>query len=315
MIALAVCVWCAYRLSPILLKKSSLLTQKEIMKNLLIAFILVTPMFCSAQRLHLNLFGGFTNYQGDLQEKPLTFEQANGGFGAGLKYDLTQHFALRSGFMYGKASADDKRNSNAALQQRNLNFESRIIEGNLMLEYTLFDMEAKRFSPYAFAGVAVYRFNPYSYDTLGSKIYLRPLSTEGQGLDAYADRKPYKLTQMAIPFGGGVKLRLSDNVIIAYEIGLRKLATDYLDDVSKSYVDENLLLAARGSKAVEMAYRGDELKNGNPVYPDAGILRGGEKQKDWYYFQGINLSIGLNLGKLSGPRIRRSSVDCPDGVL
>src|SRR5687768_15276807 len=123
------------------------------MKNLLIFSILLAPLFSSAQRLHLNLFGGFTNYQGDLQEKPLTFEQANGGFGVGLKYDLTPHFALRSGLMYGKASADDKRNSNPALQQRNLNFESRILEGNFMIEYTLFDMEAKRFSPYAFAGV------------------------------------------------------------------------------------------------------------------------------------------------------------------
>ena len=285
------------------------------MKNFLILSILLTPLFSSAQRLHLNLFGGFTNYQGDLQKKPLTFEQANGGFGAGLKYDLTPHFALRSGIMYGKTSADDKRNSNTALQQRNLNFESRIFEGNLMLEYTLFDLEVKRFSPYAFAGVAVYHFDPYSYDTLGSKVFLRPLSTEGQGLEAYADRKPYKLTQMAIPFGGGVKLRVSDNVVIAYEIGLRKLSTDYLDDVSKSYVDQNLLLVTRGTKAVEMAYRGDELKNGNPVYPEAGNLRGGEKQKDWYYFQGININIGLNLGKFTRTRSGRSRMDCPDGVL
>jgi hypothetical protein len=285
------------------------------MKNFLLVSILLAPLFSSAQRWHLNLFGGFTNYQGDLQEKPLTFEQANGGFGAGLKYDLTPHFALRTGLMYGKTSADDKRNTNAALKERNLNFESRILEGNLMLEYTLFDMEAKRFSPYAFAGVAVYRFNPYSYDTLGSKVYLKPLSTEGQGLEAYSDRKPYKLTQMAIPFGGGLKLRVSDNVVIAYEIGLRKLSTDYLDDVSRSYVDQRLLLATRGSKAVEMAYRGDELKNGNPVYPDAGAIRGGEKQKDWYYFQGININIGLNLGKAVRTRVGRSRTDCPEGVL
>ena len=285
------------------------------MKNFLLASILLAPLFSSAQRWHLNLFGGFTNYQGDLQEKPLTFEQANGGFGAGLKYDLTPHFALRSGLMYGKTSADDKRNTNAVLMERNLNFESRILEGNLMLEYTLFDMEAKRFSPYAFAGVAVYHFNPYSYDTLGSKVYLRPLGTEGQGLEIYPDRKPYKLTQMAIPFGGGLKLRVSDNVVIAYEIGLRKLSTDYLDDVSRTYVDENLLLATRGSQAVEMAYRGDELKNGNPAYPEAGAIRGGEKQKDWYYFQGININIGLNLGKGVRTRVGRSRVDCPDGVL
>jgi opacity protein-like surface antigen len=286
------------------------------MKKLLILSALFLPLLSFSQRLHLNLFGGFTNYQGDLQEKPLTFQQANGGFGAGLKYDLTPHFALRSGLMYGKVGADDKRNQEPALRRRNLNFQSRVLEGNLMLEYTLFDLAERKFSPYAFAGAALYHFNPFSYDTLGNKHFLRPLSTEGQGLEIYPDRQPYKLTQFAIPFGGGVKLRVSDNVVIAYEIGLRKLSTDYLDDVSRTYVDRDVLLAARGINAVEMSYRGDELKDGNTTYPDAGTLRGGAKQKDWYYFQGININIGLNLGKFSKySRPGRSRLDCPDGVL
>ena len=280
------------------------------MKKLLILGISVLPLFSSAQ-LHLNLFGGLANYQGDLQEKPLTFQQANGAFGVGLTYDLSNHFGVRTGLMYGKVAADDKRNKNN-VYNRNLNFESGIFEGNLMLEYNLFDLDEKRFTPYAFAGAAIYKFNPFTHDTLGNKIYLRPLSTEGQGLAAYPDKKPYKLTQFAIPFGGGIKIRLSDNVIIAYEIGLRKLNTDYLDDVSTSYVDETLLLAERGPRAVEISYRGDELKNGDPNYPLAGTLRGGEKQKDWYYFQGIHLSIGLNTGRLLG---NKSSVDCPRRVL
>jgi hypothetical protein len=185
-----------------------------------------------------------------------------------------------------------------------------------MLEYTLFDLAERKFSPYVFAGAALYHFNPFSYDTLGNKHFLRHLGTEGQGLEIYPDRKPYKLTQFALPFGGGIKLRVSENVVIAYEIGLRKLSTDYLDDVSRTYVDRNVLLAARGIDAVEMSYRGDELKNGNTTYPDAGTIRGGEKQKDWYYFQGININIGLNLGKSMRPlRSSRSRYDCPEDVL
>jgi opacity protein-like surface antigen len=286
--------------------------KKVLMKKLLILSITILPLFSYSQRLHVNLFAGFTNYQGDLQEKPLTFEQSNGGFGAGLKYDLNSHFSLRSGFMYGKVGADDKRNKNS-LRLRNLNFESKIVEGNFMLEYNLLDITDRRFTPYAFAGVALYHFNPYSYDTVGNKVFLRPLSTEGQGLSAFPDNKPYKLTRFAVPFGGGLKMRLTDNVTIAYEIGLRKLNTDYLDDVSTRYVDQTLLLAERGPKAVEMAYRGDELKDGNPLYPAGGTLRGGEKQKDWYYFQGININIGINTGNFL--RSSKSRLDCPGRVL
>lgn len=257
---------------------------------------LLVPVFSQAQeshRLHLTLFGGVTNYQGELQGRTFTFNQSNLGIGAGLKYDLTPHFAIRTGIQYGTIGASDRDNNDAKLRPRNLSFESRILEGNLLLEYTLFNMEEKRISPYVFGGIAVYHFNPYAFDTLGNKVFLKPLSTEGQGLTAYPDRKQYKLTQFAIPFGGGIKFRISDNVILGYEIGLRKTFTDYLDDVSTRYVDNGELLRERGLKAVEMSYRGGELKDGNPTYPAADELRGNSKTKDWYYFQGLTLTIGI----------------------
>jgi len=71
---------------------------------------------------------------------------------------------------------------------------------------------------------------------------------------------------------------VTDNVVIAYEIGLRKLFTDYLDDVSTTYVDQATLLAARGPDAVKMAYRGGELKSGQP-YPAAGTMRAITRRK------------------------------------
>jgi hypothetical protein len=280
------------------------------MKKLVLIGLSCLPLTLCAQSLHLNLFGGFTNYQGDMQEKVFTLDQSNGGFGAGLTYDITGHFSLRGGLMYGKATADDKRNK-PSLQERNLNFGSKIYEANVLGEYNLFDLSENRLTPYVFGGIALYHFSPYTYDTLGNKAFLQPLSTEGQGF--YDGRKPYKLTQLAIPFGGGVKFRVTENLTIAYEVGLRKLFTDYFDDVSKTYTDQNLLLAAKGPTAAELSYRGDELKNGNPNYPVAGTVRGSAKQKDWYYFQGINISIGL--GRITGGNFGRNQTDCPGRVL
>jgi opacity protein-like surface antigen len=283
------------------------------MRKLLVWCLLLPLAGYSQQRVHLTILGGFSNYQGDLQTKNLTLNQANLAVGAGLQYDFTPHIAARLGFNYGSLEADDKQNS-GLLRARNLNFHTKIVEGSLLLQYTLFDLSDKRLSPYVFAGAAIYHFDPYTYDTLGNKIFLKPLSTEGQGLSQYPNRKEYKLTQFAIPFGGGIKFRVSDNVTLGYEFGIRKLFTDYIDDVSTTYVDPLVLASQRGLKAVEMSYRGGELKGGNPNYPAINTKRGG-KADDWYYITGLTLTIGLggngDKDSYSGWNGRRSRLGCP----
>jgi hypothetical protein len=59
-----------------------------------------------------------------------------------------------------------------------------------------------------------------------------------------------------------------------------------------------------------MAYREGELKGGNPNYPASGTTRGSSKYKDWYYFTGIRISIGLNT-KDDLKFGKRGSVACP----
>jgi hypothetical protein len=180
-----------------------------------------------------------------------------------------------------------------------------------MGEYTFLDITQKKFSPFLYAGIAVFHYDPYAYDTLGRLLYLQPLSTEGEGLPQYPDQKPYSLTQFAIPVGGGIKFRVSENIILAYEIGFRKTFTDYLDDVSSYYVDQAILQNAKGGQAVEMAYRGNELKGGAP-YPPAGTKRGSAKTKDIYYYTGIRVSIAI-LTKNDG-YYGRGRTDCPKPV-
>lgn len=279
------------------------------MKKLIFLAGMGLPLLSFSQDLHLNLFGGFANYQGDLQQKKIALDQSSGALGIGLTYDINRHFSARAGLVYGVIGADDKKNG-ATLQPRNLNFKSGVFEGNLLLEYNILDLRYHRATPYVFGGIGIYHFNPYTYDTLGNRILLRPLGTEGQGLPEYPDRKMYRLTQFALPFGAGVKLRVSDRILLGYEIGLRKTFTDYLDDVSTNYADAAVLGAARGPKAIEMAYRGGELKDGNPVYPAEGTKRGGSRYGDWYYFHGITVSIRLNnRGRKNGDQL-----GCPVNV-
>ena len=280
------------------------------MKKLLL-LVMLTPNLLQAQ-WHANIFGGFSNYSGDLQSRFVTTAESYAAFGLGLQYDLTNHLSVIMGGNYGHVGAADKYNK-TSLQPRNLSFETSIVELNLMAEYNILDLTKYRFTPYGFVGIAVYHFNPFAYDTTGRKVFLKPLSTEGEGLPQYPASKPYALTQFAIPFGGGIKFRINDQITIAYELGLRKLFTDYLDDVSTSYVDKTTLLNAKGPLAVEMAYRGAELKGGAP-YPAAGEKRGSPKSKDWYYFSGIRLSIAFNSIKLNSQKTKMGIIDCPKKV-
>ena len=270
------------------------------------------PTLLHAQQVSLDLSGGISNYQGDLQQKRFTTDQSRGAFGIGIRYGLGDHFDVRSNFTYARIGAADKFGTSSTLKLRNLSFESKITEGNLLLDYNILSLNNHKITPYVFAGVAIFHFNPYAYDSLGNRVYLKPLSTEGEGLAQYPDRKSYHLTQMAIPFGAGIRWRVSESVVLSYEIGLRKTFTDYLDDVSTTYVDQGVLLAAKGAQATEMAYRGGELKNGT-TYPPDGSIRGGSKFKDWYYISGVTVSI--NLGSTLGRGISdRGRLSCPKKV-
>lgn len=262
----------------------------------------------NAQKLHVNLFAGMSNYQGDLQDKRFTFNQSHLAVGAGLSYEITEKFSLNGGLTFGKIAADDKNNKRNTI--RNLNFSSKLSEAHVTGEYYLRNLYDYSVSPYVFAGLAVYHFNPYTFDSTGTKYFLNPLSTEGEGF--VAGKKTYNLTQLAIPFGGGVKFALNDKIRLGVEIGVRKLFTDYLDDVSTTYVDQNLLLQNRGPKAVELAFRGGELKTG-ATYPEGGSQRGGSTKKDWYYFTGLTASFRIGGGGESNGKFN-SRTGCPAKV-
>ncbi|MCU7551578.1 DUF6089 family protein [Chitinophagaceae bacterium LB-8] len=277
------------------------------MRKLFFLSVLICSSFLSFSQWQAGLFGGISTYRGDINGKSIFQKQLiKPAIGAIVRYEWSDLVHFRAGLTYAKVAGNDQYNEKEYLRIRNLNFESSLFELSLLGEIHTFDLNVKRWSPYAFGGIAIYHFNPYTKDTAGQKVYLRPLSTEGQGLPGYGKR--YSLTQFALPFGAGIKFKLTDRLLLGAEMGFRKLFTDYLDDVSSNYADAADLLASRGQQAVDLAYRSDELPGGNPNYPEKGAQRGGSLQKDWYYFTGLHLSYRLGSGFSSGGRSR---LDCP----
>jgi hypothetical protein len=248
----------------------------------------------------IGLLAGAMNYQGDLKPNSFTFQHSNLILSLILRKPLSRWFAVRAGATIGKVEAADRYNRDY-LQRRNLSFTSKIKELFALLEADVLDISTKKFTPFAYGGIVLYHFDPYTLDANNNRVYLQPLSTEGQGLPGYPDRKVYKLTQFAAAFGGGLRFAFTDCTSIALEFSQRKTFTDYLDDVSTSYIDRNALLAAKGQLAVDLAYRGDEAHNPSP-YPPDGEQRGTPSEMDWYYFMGISADIRINClkEKLSG---------------
>ena len=90
-----------------------------------------------------------------------------------------------------------------------------------------------------------------------------------------------------------IELSKFQNVSLTAEYGFRKTWTDYLDDVSTTYVGSEVLLAGvqDGVLAAALADR-SEVPNA------VGIKRGDDSLDDWYSY--FNLSLGMNLDMLFG---------------
>ena len=281
------------------------------MKKLLVVLSLgLLPLLSTAQHGELGLIIGASVYQGDLTPSRIwsSIGQTHISYGAFYRQNLHKFFALKFAITQGTISGDDATARSEGRKARNLSFKSPVTELALTAEinvlgYQPYNLE-KVFSPYAFGGIALYRFNPKA--KLDGKWYeLHPLGTEGQYFPE-TGKSPYKLIQFSIPMGMGFKYALNDIWNIGIEMGSRMTFTDYLDDVSTTYVADNKWLESGQEIAAQLANRSSSVKNG-------GELRGNARNNDWYIFGGITLSYNFLDNGLVGARRRgrRSKTGCP----
>lgn len=256
--------------------------------------MLFLPFCVKAQNHHeIGITVGLSNYYGDLQSKVFASNGYHPMGGIMYKYFMSPHFGLRFGATYTKVAASDSNSNIPVNRARNLSFGSNLFEMHGALEINMLPIEVLRMkaTPYVFGGLAAFYFNPYAEDPTGRKVLLRPLSTEGQGLPMYPDRKQYSQINLAFPFGGGFKFFIGKTIMLTTELGFRYTNTDYLDDVSKSYVDLDTLHAYKGKLAQTMSYRGNTVANWDHNNPYYGFQRGDSKANDWYWYTNISVTI------------------------
>jgi len=271
---------------------------KAIVRVLFIGAIF-SALTTQAQRVRISAAGGASAYYGDLIAGAPLMKQMSGAVTLGGSYDLSEKFRLRASLTGLGVRADDKDNSEQKFKNRNLNFKSFIWEINVAAEYDfLNNVEEYAFTPYVFFGPGIFGFNPTTIDRFGNKQNLRDWGTEGQGLAAYPDRKPYALTQFNLGLGAGIRIDVTEALQIGTELFVRKTFTDHLDDVSQnSYVDPALFASQGNAFSQYLAFRGDEVgANFSKTMP-----RGNPKRDDIFYSFQLKVTYKLLNVEWGGP--------------
>lgn len=222
----------------------------------------------------------------------------------GYRYKFRKRWAVKTSFYWMLVSGADRLTKEQYRENRNLSFRSNIFEVSGQAEYFFTKEQVGRhykiknskgmknfeLQGYLFLGFGGFFYNPKArYND--KWVALKPLSTEGQGLPGGA--KPYKRVSFCVPYGIGFKNALSPEWTIGFEAGVRKTFTDYIDDVSGVYYDNNALLAAKGQMAADLADPSlfdmpggniNQVIYGTNRQSGAGQQRGDRKDLDSYMF-------------------------------
>ncbi|MBK6755966.1 MAG: PorT family protein [Flavobacteriales bacterium] len=260
------------------------------MRLALLVVLLLPLQGLRAQVSELGITGGVTYYIGDINPYKHYPARTKPMGGLLFRYNFGSRYAVRAQALYGTLEAFDSDSPDSLQQLRNLSFRANIFELALLGEINFFHYRAggkdgKSWTPFVFAGLCYFRANPRAQ--LDNTWYdLQPLGTEGQGgTSEDGGGNLYKVDQVGIPFGAGLKFALGKRVDLQLEWGLRRTFTDYLDDVSGTYADTeqlNPLAAELSDPSLDAA-----------VTDRTGQARGDTQTRDWYQYTGLSLSVLL----------------------
>lgn len=239
---------------------------------------------------------GAAHYFGDLNTRA-ALNRPKLAFGAFFRKQFGNYIGLRVAAHYAQLGYSDIYNTHNEYQRRrNLSFNSNIFELALQGDFNFFKFVPgdpdHSFTPYITFGAGIFSYDPYAYLN-GQKYFLRNLATEGQGTAAYPDRKPYNTMAVSIPFGVGIKYAINDRMNVGFEVAHRFTNTDYLDDVSKTFVGaDKFPPLPDGSPSIAQLLQDRSYETGDIIGIE-GRQRGLPKQNDQFVFAELTFSFNL----------------------
>ncbi len=264
-------------------------------KIILLLIVFTTPLIGVAQyNWDIGFQLGGSNYLGEMGGKhdtrrdfvkDIKLEKTQftaGGFG---RYKFNSLISAQLGFNWVRITGADNASTNPARVGRNLNFRDDILELALTAQIFFYEMPdlghtyryRNDFKMYAFGGVGGFYYNPKGYDPNGNWVALRPLETEGVN---------YGKFNVSIPLGLGFLFTINKRHRIGWEFNWRTTFTDYLDDVSREYVDPSTLSSDEArimaNRRNELGVVDKEVAATPGQYGHAGEKRGDPSHKDSY---------------------------------
>lgn len=236
------------------------------------------------------------------------------------RYQFGTVLYARTQLSFGYVAGNDALTNEMFRRNRNIHFRSPIFELATMLEGEVISFRSKSrygvggkrsalegLSLFVVLGVGVTRFNPQG-NFEGTWHNLRPLGTEGQGLDDGPE--PYSLFTAVIPMGVRIGYEVNKEWSFGLELMHRITFTDYIDDVSGVYYDNDELRLQNGDLSAHFAdpslgFYLDE--NGNEqtlVSTRPGDQRGNPDNNDAYMFAHITATYTFNQKRFKRSRGR-----------
>ncbi len=230
--------------------------------KILIFFIFISGLVIAQYRWDYGGQLGASNYLGDIGGKSQTRRDFVADMKLGqtrwdpaifVRYKFSPRLSLRGQFSYLRIQGADSLSTNPARNARNLSFRNDIFELSATPQLTIYENQdlgssyrfKMSFNFYVFAGVGFMHHNPQAkYED--QWVSLQPLHTEGVN---------YSLWQFVVPVGTGFYFTVKKKHRIGFEFNWRICFTDYLDDVSKKYVNPSTLSA----EGAVLANRTNEL--------------------------------------------------------
>lgn len=233
----------------------------------------------------LSIGTGIANYNGDLNA---SFTSINPGklIAVGFRYFIRKRYTFRPQLTYFSISADDATTGDAV---RNLSFTSNNLEWGLSVIYDFVDHQPrwdlrKRFVPYVVGTASGVFFNPKA--TFNNIEYeLHSLQTEGVD---------YSRVTFSLALGIGSHIAITERSNINLEIRYAYSFSDYLDDVSGNYIDQNSLSAISASLADRTVEGGNiPSETFDGIHWKSGSQRGSTSLNDRYLFMVVEYEFDI----------------------
>lgn len=276
--------------------------RKHICGFLLLSVTYVSPSFAQQGDYYTGEVGvgiGAAHYFGDLN----TTTQLNRPKPAATVFfrkNWGQYIATRVGVSVAQLGYADRYNTQNEVQlKRNLNFNTTIWEVSLQGDFNFFRFvphePGYNFTPYITLGAGLISYDPYTIYN-NERVYFRqlPIGTEGQNSPLYPERKMYSNNALSIPFGGGFKYSIGGGrVNLSLEVLHRYTSTDYIDDVSTTYVDPAAFPKPPGGVSVAQLLSDRSGEIGTPIGIPGRQRGSGSKQKDQFVTALFTVSFNL----------------------